>query len=396
MLTKRRKLSKTKKRQVSKTNKMMISNSHRFKNITATIDADCIRHNINYLQNKCGTEIMPVIKANAYGHGMIQMSKILRNAGINMIGVATLGEAIYLRENGDTGIIVAWLYDIHSPEVKTAIQKNIDISIIDENHIDTLLSLIPKKTQLRVHLFVDTGINRAAVPYSKAIHVAKIIKGHNKFNLVGLMSHFIQSEIKNDKETLEQLRKFRELRNILEDKHNIKIPYVHIANSGGCLNYNVSDFTLSRPGSAIYGIHPSGKYTRELKPAMRLTSVIIQIKHISKGDGVGYDGNYITPKNIIICIIPIGYADILPRSSSGKLYVYINGTRRKVLGNISMDQIVVEGKSRDKIHDEVLLFGNPEKGDNQTVYDVANMSDTITNEVLVRTNSRVNIRYINV
>ena len=396
MLTKRRKLSKTKKRQVSKTNKMMISNSHRFKNITATIDADCIRHNINYLQNKCGTEIMPVIKANAYGHGMIQMSKILRNAGINMIGVATLGEAIYLRENGDTGIIVAWLYDIHSPEVKIAIQKNIDISIIDENHIDTLLSLIPKKTQLRVHLFVDTGINRAAVPYSKAIHVAKIIKGHNKFNLVGLMSHFIQSEIKNDKETLEQLRKFRELRNILEDKHNIKIPYVHIANSGGCLNYNVSDFTLSRPGSAIYGIHPSGKYTRELKPAMRLTSVIIQIKHISKGDGVGYDGNYITPKNIIICIIPIGYADILPRSSSGKLYVYINGTRRKVLGNISMDQIVVEGKSRDKIHDEVLLFGNPEKGDNQTVYDVANMSDTITNEVLVRTNSRVNIRYINV
>ena len=101
---------------------------------------------------------MPVIKANAYGHGMLQMSKILRNAGIKMIGVATLGEAIYLRENGDTGIIVAWLYDIYSPEVATAIHKNIDISIIDENHIDTLLSLIPKKTRLRVHLFVDTGI----------------------------------------------------------------------------------------------------------------------------------------------------------------------------------------------------------------------------------------------
>ena len=169
------------------------------------------------------------------------------------------------------------------------------------------------------------------------------------------MSHFIQSEIKNDKETLEQLRKFRELRNNLENNHNIKIPYVHIANSGGCLNYNVSDFTLSRPGLAIYGIHPSGKYTSELKPAMTLTSVIIQIKYISKGDGVGYDGRYISSKNRIICIVPIGYADILPRSASGKLYVYINGTRRKVLGNISMDQIVVEAKPRDKIHDEVIL-----------------------------------------
>ena len=381
------KTMKTMKRNVNKTLK--------YKDITATIDAECIRHNLKYLQDKCGTEIMPVIKANAYGHGMIQMSKILRNAGIKMIGVATLGEAIYLRENGDNGIIVAWLYDIHSPELETAIHKKIDISIIDENHIPTLLSLIPKKGQLRVHLFVDTGINRAAVPYSKAIHVAKIIKYHTQFDLVGLMSHFIQSELKNDKETLEQLRKFRELRHNLENKHNIKIPYIHIANSGGCLNYNVSDFTLARPGSAIYGIHPNGKYTPELKPAMRLTSIIIQIKHISKGDGVGYDGHYIASKNKIICIVPIGYADILPRSSSGHLYVYINGTRRKVLGNISMDQIVVEGKSRDKIHNEVLIFGNPEKGDKQTVYDVANMSDTITNEVLVRTNYRVNIKYIN-
>ena len=386
------KTMKNKKRKLSKT----IKTSLKYKDITATIDADCIRHNIKYLQDKTGTEIMPVIKANAYGHGMIQMSKILRNAGIKLIGVATLGEAIYLRENGDTGIIVAWLYDIHSPEVASAIHKNIDISIIDENHIPILLSLIPKKTQLRVHLFVDTGINRAAVPYSKAIHVAKIIKQHPQFNLVGLMSHFIQSELKNDKETLGQLRKFRELRNNLENKHNIKIPYVHIANSGGCLNYNVSDFTLSRPGGAIYGTHPSGKYSPELKLAMRLTSIIIQIKHVSKGDGVGYDGRYIVSKNKTICIVPIGYADILPRSSSGKLYVYINGSRRKVLGNISMDQIVVEGKARDKIHDEVLIFGNPEKGDKQTVYDVADMSNTITDEVLVRTNYRVNIKYINV
>ena len=121
------KTMKNKKRKLSKT----IKTSLKYKDITATIDADCIRHNIKYLQDKTGTELMPVIKANAYGHGMIQMSKILRNAGIKLIGVATLGEAIYLRENGDTGIIVAWLYDIHSPEVASAIHKNIDISIFN-------------------------------------------------------------------------------------------------------------------------------------------------------------------------------------------------------------------------------------------------------------------------
>ena len=124
--------------------------------------------------------------------------------------------------------------------------------------------------------------------------------------------------------------------------HNINIPLVHIANSGGCLNYDVSDFTLARPGLAIYGLDPSGKYNKNLQPAMTITSRIIQKKHISKGAVVGYDNKYIAKKNMEICIAPIGYADIIPRSSSGKLYVYINGTKRKVLGNISMDQIVIE------------------------------------------------------
>ena len=369
-----------------------------YKNITATIDADAIRHNIDYLRKVSKTDVMPVLKANAYGHGMIPVSKILRNHNVKMIGVATLGEALTLRKHGDTGHIVAWLYDVNEKELKDAIRQKIDISVIDQKHIPVicrLAALCGKK--VRIHMFVDTGIDRAAIPYSEAIHAAILLSSNPRVELVGIMSHFIQSEIKNDATTKNQLRLFRELIDILSKKHNIKFEYTHIANSGGCLNYNVSDFTLARPGLAIYGLDPSGKYNKHLQPAMTIASRIIQKKNISKGAVVGYDNKYIAKKNMTICIAPIGYADIIPRSSSGKLYVYINGTKRKVLGNISMDQIVIAAKPIDKIGDEVLLFGSPHKGAKQTAYDVANMSKTITDELIVRTNAtnRVTRKYVN-
>jgi len=373
-----------------------ISSDH--KDITATIDANAIRHNIDYLRKMSKTDVMPVLKANAYGHGIVPVSKILRNHSVKMIGVATLGEALMLRKHGDKGHIVAWLYDINGKELKDAIQKNIDIAIIDQKHIPTILKLAAQHgKKVRIHIFVDTGIDRAAVPYNEAIHAALELSSSPHINLVGLMSHFIQSEIKNDSTTYKQLRLFRKLRDILSKKHNINFEYTHIANSGGCLNYDVSDFTLARPGLAVYGLDPNGKYNKNLQPAMTITSRIIQKKHISKGAAVGYDNKYIAKKDMETCIAPIGYADIIPRSSSGKLYVYINGTRRKVLGNISMDQIVIESRPNDKVGDEVLLFGSPHKGAKQTAYDVAEMSKTITDELVVRTNAtnRVTRKYVN-
>lgn len=366
-----------------------------YKDITATIDANAIRHNVDYLRKMSKTDVMPVIKANAYGHGIVEISKILRNHGVKHIGVATLGEAILLRNSGDKGDVVAWLYDINGPEIKEAILKNITISVIDESHISVISKLTPSNKITKLHIFVDTGIDRAAIPYNKSVDAAKQITSDKKLQLVGMMTHLIQSEIKNDPTTLKQIQKFRDLRHNLIHNHNINIPLVHIANSGGCLNYDVSEFTLARPGLAIYGIDPSGQYNKNLKPAMTLTSVIIQIKNIPKGYDIGYDRKYITTKETKVCVVPVGYADFLPRSSSGKMYVYVNGSKRKVLGNVSMDQIVIESTPTDKVSDEVVFFGNPQKGAPQTVCDVANYSNTIADEVLCRTNYRVNLKYIN-
>lgn len=334
---------------------------------------------------------MPVLKADAYGHGLIEMSKILRGLDITYIGVATLGEAILLRKSGDTGRVLSWLYDIDGQEIKDGISMDLDIAIFDENLIPKLEKLIPSGKKIKITMFVDTGINRAGIPYEKAMQAFTDVAKCEKFEIVGMMSHFVCSGIKNSPIVNEQLRKFRSLRSELATI-GINPPLVHIANTGGCLNYDVSDFTLSRPGSGVYGIPGNAKVDKNLKLAMTIKSYIIQLKHVNKGEGIGYNWKYITPKKMRVAVLPIGYADIIPRSSSLRLYVYINGTKRKVLGLISMDQIIVEAKESDKINDDVIIFGN---GQNcpQTIFDIAKAGKAFPLEILCHTGYRINRTY---
>lgn len=364
-----------------------------------TIDAAAIRHNVDYLRQMSKTDIMPVLKANAYGHGAVPVSKILRNHNVKLIGVATLGEALMLRKSGDSGRIVAWLYDVRGEDLKAAMRQNIDICVIDPTHVPMVCTLAAnhgqkhKQQPVRVHMFVDTGINRAGIPYAEAVRTARELSGHAHVALVGLMSHFIQSSVKNDPTTHHQLQLFRDLRRTLLSECGIDFEHVHMANSGGCLNYDVSDFTLARPGLAVFGIDPNGTPNKHLRPAMTLESRIVQIKRIFKGDCVGYDKAFVAQKNMVICVAPIGYADGVPRSASGRLHVVINGTRRKVLGTISMDQIVMEAVPHDAVGDSVLLFG----ASLQTIYDVARAANTIPYEVITHVNSskRAAVKYLN-
>jgi len=361
------------------------------KDIKAIIDVNAIRHNIKFLKNKTGTDIMPVLKADAYGHGLIEMAKFLRKLNIKYISVATLGEAILLRKSGDKGRVLSWLYDIDHPEFRHGVQLDLDIAIFDEKQIPQIIKMIPKGKKLKVTMFIDTGINRAGIPYENAMQAFKDVARCDKIELVGMMSHLVCSQIKNSPIVNEQLRKFRELRSRLEEI-GIKPPLVHIANTGACLNYDVSDFTLSRSGNGIYGL--DAKLNKNLKPTMSVTTYIIQLKDIKKGEGIGYDWTYTTPKKMRVAVLPIGYADIIPRSSSSKLYVYINGTKRKVLGLISMDQIIVEAKETDKINDLVYIFGNGQDCP-QTIYDLGKITNMLPEEILCHTGYRINRTYIN-
>jgi alanine racemase len=317
--------NKTRKNKTCKINYIPASD----KDIKAIIDVKCIKHNINFLRKKSKTDIMPVLKADAYGHGLIEIARILRKLNVKYIGVATIGEAILLRKSGDKGRILSWLYDVDGPEFKDSLKLNLDIAIFDEKLIPKIEKMIPTGKKVKVTMFVDTGINRAGIPYNKSLQAFKDVAKCNKFEIVGMMSHLVCSEILNSPIVNEQLRKFRHLRSELEEI-GIKPPLVHIANTGACLNYDVSDFTLSRSGSGLYGIPGLDEVDKNLKLAMTLKSYIIQLKDIEKGEGIGYDWKYITPKKMRVAVLPIGYGDIIPESSSGKLYVYINGTKRKV------------------------------------------------------------------
>ena len=359
--------------------------------ITATIRTKDIAHNLNELKKMAKTDIMPVLKANAYGHGLAEIAKIVRKLGIKHIGVATLGEAILLRNNGDKGRILGWLYDIDGNDLKDALKLDIDIAICDETIIPKFIKMIPRGKIIKVTLFVDTGINRAGINYDKAYQAFIDINECKQIELVGMMSHLVCSEIKNSPIVNEQLRKFRDLRKRLADI-NIIPPLVHIANTTGCVNYDVSDFTLSRAGRGIHGII-NDKPDKRFKLTMSVTSNIIQLKDIEKGQGIGYNWKYKTPKKMRVAIVPIGYADILPRNASNKLYVYINGTKRKVLGLISMDQIVVEGKAEDKIMDTIFIFGNGTDCP-QTIFNISKNGKSTTLEIVCHAGGRINRVYV--
>ena len=362
-----------------------------FKNITATIDTKAFKNNLEYLRKKSGgADVMPVLKANAYGHGIIEIAKICRKLGVKYIGVATLGEAIQIRNSGDRGRILGWLYDLNSNQVKDAVAKNIDIGIFDETHIPIISKSLPKNAKANIHLFVDTGIDRNGVPYEKAIDAAKEIISDPKFNLVGVMSHLCCAETKNNTPTKNQFKLFRKLRKDLADI-NIKPELFHIAATNGILNYDVSDFPMVRSGAGFYGLDES--QDKNLIPALSLTSKIVQLKYIPKGAGVGYDRKYIAHHREYIGIVPIGYADLLPLIPHEKIHVTVNGTKRKVLGLESMDQIVIQAKKGDKIGDEVRFFGDKKKGFTSAI-DFAKPSGTTPFNIITHVGNRVNRVYI--
>lgn len=355
------------------------------KDIKAVIEVDAIRHNLHFLKSKTKTEIMPVLKADAYGHGLVEVARVLRKMQVAHLGVATLGEAILLRKSGDRGRILSWMYNVDGQEFKDGLKLNLDIAIFDETSIPKIKKMVPKGVRIKVTMFVDTGINRAGIPYDKAFQAVEEVAACDKFDLVGLMSHLVCSEVRNSPIVHAQLAKFRALRDRLKGV-GINPPLVHIANTMACLNYDVSDFTLARSGCGIYGIAENP----HLKIAMTVKSVVIQLKDLGKGEGIGYNWKYKTPKKMKIAVVPVGYADILPWSAD-KLHVYINGTKRKVLGAISMDQISVEARDHDSANDEVIIFGN---GSNcpQTIFDVAGKMLPI--EILCHLGYRINRTYL--
>lgn len=378
---------KTQKRQNNITNDL---NNY---TTSAIINTKWIQHNIQVFRILAGTKIMPVIKSNAYEHGAVEIAKFLRKIGMDYIGVATVNEALELRNNGDKGRILAWLYDSYTSDVFNAFHNDIEIAIFDEDAIPNIIRQIPKGKVVNITVFVDTGFNRTGIRYERALDVIQKLSQNPSIKIEGLMSHMRGRNMNESSNVNKQLYNFRKLRSELA-AIDIYPNEVHISSTYGCLNYDVSDFTLSRVGTGLLGfdIEAYNIKKHNIKHVMTLQTHILQIKSIKKGECIGYGCSYVSPRNMTICILGIGYSDIPIYDYKG-IHYFIRGTSRRVLGKTNMDQIVCISKPGDRLHDIAYLFGE-NRSKNQTIDTISHKINTISPLLVSHIGNRIKRIYL--
>lgn len=353
------------------------------------VNLDNINYNIKeinkFISDK--TKLAIVVKGDAYGHGAVEICKNIDKNIVNYICVATLSEALEIRNN-DIDIPILVMGYIPDQHLKTAIKNNITITIFSIKQAQ-IIDDISKELKItgKVHIKVDTGMNRIGFKIDNETidKLRYIIKLKNLY-IEGIFSHLA---LKDEKSDYEQFNKFKTIVEEIEEFKDIKIK--HICDSIGMVSYKNFHLDMVRVGASIYGYN-SRPSSLNLKEAITFKSKIIQVKNILKGEGIGYDYSYIALKDMIIGILPCGYADGVPRILSNRGYAFINNKRCNIIGKICMDQMVIDisNLQSEDYEKEVTLYG--EKGPN--ILDVANLCDTNRNEILSLVSRRLDRVYI--
>ena len=362
--------------------------------VWAEINLDNVKHNIKEVKNivKKDTIVCAVVKADGYGHGAVELTKVLLNNGADRLAVATLGEAVQLRKAGYTVPIMVLGY---TPEVQGQI-------VIDNNIIQTVytyeqaiyFSNTAKETnqQLIIHLKLDTGMSRLGFqPNDESINDIKEIFKLPNLTVEGIFTHFATADDKNKEYTYKQFNIFMDFVNKLEEEDCI-IPIKHVSNSAAIIDLPEMNLDMVRPGIILYGLYPSDNVNKEkirLKQVMELKAKISHIKVLPKDNGISYGLKYTTQDNEKIITIPIGYADGYTRMMSGKAQVMVKGKVIPLVGRICMDQCMANATGVDvKAGDEVILYSN-DRESGITINDIANKLGTINYEVVCMLGKRV-------
>lgn len=364
-----------------------------FRPTWAEIDLRAISHNFNQVRKLIGKEprIMVVVKGNAYGHGIVEVSKLLTRKGTDYIGVATMDEAVLLRKNR-ISIPVLVLSSVLPDEVDVALKNNITLTVADEG----LLRVIEKRAKAlrriaRIHVEVDTGMGRMGVWHEDNAVIFVFKAATSKFiEVEGIYTHF-SSAARDKVYTAYQIRSFEAILDQLV-KSGLNIPYRHAANSIATVNLKRSHLNLVRPGLIVYGMYPKRGLQRfiELKPALSLKTKIVFLKKVPPGRSISYGRTYVTQNHTKIATLPIGYADGYGRILSNKAEVLVRGERVPVVGKVTMDQTMINvGHVKDvKNGDEVVLIGR--QGHNEiTTERLARLAGTIPYEIVCSITDRV-------
>lgn len=363
--------------------------------VQASIDLDAYRANLQAVA-ACApnSQMLAVVKANAYGHGMVQMARAARSAGAQWLGVATLDEALALRTAGDVGRLLCWLASPGVPWAQ-AIESEIDVAASSAEQLAEIVAV--GTPGARVHLKVDTGMSRNGAlgpQWTSLIQAAAQAQADGKIEVAGTFSHFACADEPDHPANDRQEQAFRAA---LDEMAGIGLdPGVrHIANSAATLTRPSAHFDMVRIGIAAYGIEPDPGLAHrvDLLPVMTLQARIAQVKTVPAGSSVSYGLTWTTPVQTRLAVVPVGYGDGIAIAASNKAKVLVGGRRVPVVGRICMDQLVVDlGDVPAERGDVAVLFGPGTQGE-PTAQDWATASGTIAYEVVTRLGDRITRTY---
>ncbi len=361
------------------------------------VDLKILKKNFEEIKKHVtNTKIMPILKANAYGHGLVRVAKLYQDLKADYLGVAVVEEGILLRQTG-INIPILVLGGIWGNQIPLFIKHDLSItaSSIDKiNQIDEIAGQM--KIKAKVHLKIDTGMERLGVHYYNAEKFLDAVYKCKNIKVEGIFSHFANSDTENLEHAKLQLERFNEVLTFFV-KHSIENPIRHISNSGGILQLPNANFDMVRPGILLYGVYPSinTKRTIQVKPALSWKSLVVYFKVIKPNHPVGYGSTWQTNHNVRAVTIPVGYGDGYFRTMSNKAKVLIRDNKYPVSGIISMDQIVVNIEQGSAYNgDEVILIGSDKKN-SISVEEMAEWAGTIPYEILTNINTRVPRVYLN-
>lgn len=361
------------------------------------IDLDVIANNLNTMRGHCpNVKICGVVKANAYGHGMIPVALRLQAEGIDYLGVADIDEALHLRAAGISIPVLAWLHDV-SADFAPALRAGVDIGVSTVQQIDAVaISAKSENLQARVHLKVDTGLSRNGATMDDLpdlLRAAADLQAQSLISVIGIFSHLSATDEASD---LKQIERF-ELALEMAKGFGIEPELRHIMASDGSLSYPQAHYDMVRIGVALYGLSPFADHSSAdfgLVPAMTAIAQVVQVKRVLAGEGVSYGYTYRTPANTQLALVPVGYAEGLPRSASGRARVSINGKDYSLASRIAMDQFVVDvGFDSVQPGDTVVIFGDPSRGV-PSADDLAVAAGTINYEIVTRMGGRFRRGYL--
>lgn len=367
-----------------------------FYNTYAEVDIDKIAHNYREIKSilSPNTELMCIVKANAYGHGAVEVAKALIKEGAAMLGVATITEGVELREAGIKASVLV-LGGIQEQHVETVVDYNLSQTVTNKEVLQRISDYACSCRKVpKVHVKIDSGMGRLGLRPGKELDsFLPILKKCQNIEVEGIYTHFAVSEDIDRSFTNLQMKRFKSALKAI-DEAGIKAKYRHCYNSAAIINHPeaYSVFNLVRPGLILYGYYPCDTYLKylNLKPAMQVKAKITFVKTIHPGDSVGYGRTYIAEKNTKVATIGIGYADGYSRKLSNTGYAIVKGKKVPIIGRISMDQCCLDVSEVDDVRfgDVVTLIG--EDG-NSSIWanEVAGMFGSITAELLTALGRRV-------